>query len=177
MPRISPPTGADSIVELEDDQPYKVSLAKWEYVEGAAGYGGDQRLQIDWKVGDDPDDTVRDWLSLKLGKQQSGVVSKLRMLLNALSQRPPETEIKWFDTDSDSWSYDGDREDNKLSTGYEVVIIGENKMKADGNSRSYRITKYRAPKKQSKALPKSPVSSKRMAATAAAVKDDSEIPF
>lgn len=177
MPRISPPTGADSIVELEDDQPYKVSLKSWEYVEGAAEYGGNQRLQIDWKVGDEDDDTVRDWLSLKLGKQQSGVVSKLRMLLNALSQRPPETEIKWFDTDSDSWSYDGDREDNKLTTGYEIVIIGENKMRADGSGRSYRISKYRAVKKQSETLPKSPVSSKRLAAAAASARDADEIPF
>lgn len=145
MPRITPSSA--QIVILEDDEAYKGILRKpkdqqgW-FTKGSAEYGGEDRLTIDWELEDG--DTLRDWISLRLGKQQNGTVSKLRMLLNALSDKPRDAEIKWFDSDTLEWSYDGDKPFNKISEGMEVLFRGIQGTKQDGN-RKFTIQKYAAP--------------------------------
>jgi len=165
MPRITPSSGSTiDLSQLEDDEPYKGVLKKpkegW-FSKGSAEYGGEDRLTIDWEIGGD--DTIRDWISLRLGKQQNGTVSKLRMLLNALSDKPRDTEVKWFDSDTLEWSYDSEQAFNKLSEGMEVVFRGVQGVKQDGN-RKYTIQKYSSPAK-AKATSKKKVA------------DDEEVPF
>src|SRR5205809_976461 len=109
MTRITPSSGnAIDLTQLDDDEPYKGVIRKpkdgW-YSEGSEQYGGGQRLTIDFEL-EDGVSTVRDWISLRLGKQQNGTVSKLRMLLNALSQKPRDTEVKWFESETLEWGYD-----------------------------------------------------------------------
>ena len=164
MPRITPSSGtAVDFTGYIDDEPYKGVLKKpkegW-FTKGSAEYGGEDRLTVDWETEDG--DSIRDWISLRLGKQQNGTVSKLRMLLNALSDKSRDTEIKWFDSDTLEWSYD-DKPFNKITEGMEVVFRGVQGVKQDGN-RKFTIQKYASPAKAKGA-------SKKKAA------DDEEIPF
>jgi hypothetical protein len=153
MPRITPSSGSTiDLSSLEDDEPYKGILKQpkegW-FSKGSAEYGAEDRLTVDWQL-EDGDDTIRDWISLRLGKQQNGTVSKLRMLLNALSDKPRDTEVKWFDSDTLEWSYEGDKPFNKITEGMEVVFRGVHGLKQDGN-RKFTIQKYQAPKARSTA--------------------------
>lgn len=169
MPRITPSSGSTvDLSVLEDDEPYKGILRKpkdgW-LSKGSMEYGGEDRLTIDWEL-EDGINSVRDWISLRLGKQQNGTVSKLRMLLNALSDKPRDTEIKWFDTDTLEWGYD-DKPFNKITEGSEILFRGIGGIRQDGN-RKFTIQKYGPPKA-------------RMAATAGGKKlkpaSDEEPPF
>jgi hypothetical protein len=153
MARITPNSGStvDPTVlkELEDDEPYKGILKKpkdgW-LSKGSAEYGGEDRLTIDWQLEDGKiDSSIRDWISLRLGKQQNGTVSKLRMLLNALSDKPRDTEVKWFDSVTLEWGYD-DKPYNKITEGMEVVFRGVHGKKQDGTTDKFTIQKYQAPK-------------------------------
>lgn len=165
--RITPSSGSTlDLTVLEDDEPYRGVLKKpkdgW-LSKGSAEYGGEDRLTIDWELEDG--ETVRDWISLRLGKQQNGTVSKLRMLLNALSEKPRDTEVKWFDSETLEWSYD-DKPFNQIAEGMEVLFRGVKGKKQDGTDK-YTIQRYAAPK--AKAAP----------ATAKKLKkaDDEEPPF
>ncbi len=144
MPRITPNSGTPiDLSQLEDDEAYKGTLHKpkdgW-YSKGSAEYGGEDRLTVDWEISEL--ETIRDWISLRLGKQQNGTVSKLRMLLNALSDKPRDTEIKWFDSDTLEWSYDGEKAFNKITEGVEVLFRGVKGKKADGTTDKFTIQKY-----------------------------------
>lgn len=147
MTRITPNSGSTlDLTVVEDDEPYKGTLTKpkdgW-LSKGAAEYGGEDRLTIDWKL--DDGESIRDWISLRLGKQQNGTVSKLRMLLNALSDKPRDTEVKWFDSESLEWGYEDDKPYNKIEEGMEVVFRGVHGTKQDGTGK-FTIQKYQAPK-------------------------------
>lgn len=146
MTRITPSSGSTlDLTVLEDDEPYKGILKKpkdgW-MSPGALEYGGEDRLTIDWELEDK--ETLRDWISLRLGKQQNGTVSKLRMLLNALSDKPRDTEVKWFDSETLEWGYD-DKAYNKVSEGMEVVFRGIHGTKQDGSGK-FTIQKYQTVK-------------------------------
>lgn len=167
MTRITAPTPT-SDVTLEDHEPYKGTLKNTEWATSSEEYGGGQRLVVDWDLGNDED--VRDWINLKLGKQKDGKVAKLRALLNALSDKPADTEIAWFDDSSLEWSYDGETAHNKLYIGAEVVFRGINGKKADGGDR-YSIQVYQAPKKKAAA----PAGTARKFAPAPI--NDDEVPF
>jgi len=145
MPRITESSGqnVEIIQSLEDDEPYKGVLRKpkdgW-FSQGSEQYGGEQRLTVDWELADGVS-TVRDWISLRLGKQQNGTVAKLRQLLNALSDKPRDTKIEWFDSDTLEWSYDGKNADNKITEGLEVTFRGVSGTKQDGQPK-FSIQKY-----------------------------------
>jgi hypothetical protein len=146
MARITPNSGSTlDLTVLEDLEPYKGILTKpkdgW-YSKGAAEYGGEDRLTIDWQLEDG--ENLRDWISLRLGKQQNGTVSKLRMLLNALSDKPRDSEVKWFDSETMEWGYD-DKPFNVIAEGMEVVFRGIHGTKQDGSGK-FTITQYQAPK-------------------------------
>ena len=146
MPRITPSSGTNvDLSELVDDEAIKGVLTKpkdgW-WSEGSEQYGGGQRLTVDWTLEDEVS-TVRDWISLRLGKQQNGTVAKLRQLLNALSDRPRDTEIRWFDSDTLEWSYDGQTADNKITEGMIVLFRGVHGTKQDGSDK-FTIQKYGA---------------------------------
>lgn len=151
MARITPSSGSNfDLTILEDDEPYKGVLRKpkgdngW-LTKGAPEYGGEDRLTIDWEL-EDGVQTVRDWVSLRLGKQQNGTVSKLRMLLNALSDKPRDTEIKWFESETLEWGYDDSNKPfNVISEGMEVIFRGVHGTKQDGTGK-FTIQKYQAPK-------------------------------
>ena len=146
MARITPSSGSTiDLTVVEDDEPYKGILKKpkdgW-FTKGSAEYGGEDRLTIDWQL-KDGSDSIRDWISLRLGKQQNGTVSKLRMLLNALSDKPRDTEVKWFDSETLEWGYEDDKPYNKISEGMEVVFRGVHGTKQDGSGK-FTIQKYQA---------------------------------
>lgn len=149
MARITPSSGSNiDLTIVEDDTPYKGTLRMpkdgW-LSKGSAEYGGEDRLTVDWDLGEGPGTSIRDWISLRLGKQQNGTVSKLRMLLNALSDKPRDTEVKWFDSQSLEWGYEDDKAFNVISEGMEVVFIGQHGTKKDGSGK-FTIEKYSAPK-------------------------------
>lgn len=144
MARITPPVQNTDISELKDHEPYRVSIHKLDFEPSSAEYGGENRLVVDWSFVDDPDFTIRDWIGLRLGRQQSGQVSKLRMLLNAVAHKPKAEDISWFDDESLEWSYDGNKSYAKLSEGLEVIIRGEvtEKPGDNGPKRRFRINVY-----------------------------------
>lgn len=147
MARITPSSGISSvnIEELEDYEPYRAWLRAIDFQTGSAEYGSEQRLVLDWSLTDEEDDkdTIRDWLSLRLGRQQSGQVSKLRALLNALSGKEEQAEVKWFDTETLEWSYDGEHAENKLGEGAGVLFRGKHGVKQDGTAK-FTITTYQS---------------------------------
>jgi hypothetical protein len=144
MARITPPTQQTDLSQLKDHEPYRVFIRKTDFEASSAEYGGEKRLVIDWAFADDPDFTVRDWVSLRLGRQQSGQVSKLRMILNAVAHKPKAEDIAWFDDEDLTWSYDGEHVACKLSEGLEAIIRGEvtEKPGDNGPKRRFRINVY-----------------------------------
>lgn len=168
--RITPSSGSSmDLTVFEDDEPYKGILTKpkdgW-FSPGSIEYGGEDRLTIDWKLEDGQ--TQRDWISLRLGKQQNGTVSKLRMLLNALSDKPRDTEVKWFVKETLEWGYDDtDKAFNVITEGMEVVFRGIHGTKQDGSGK-FTIQKYQAPKAKTPAA----VGKAKMKKA-----DDDEVPF
>lgn len=131
MPLITPSDG--TYVELKDHEPYRVHLAELpKLTTGSAEFGGQPRLEFSWQLNDgEPDDTIKDWVGLKLGQNSSGEVSKLRQLLNVLVGKHESTPIAWFNSDLDKleWSYDGISPHMKLTEGLAVIIRGKNKPK------------------------------------------------
>lgn len=146
MARITPSTGTFDIEAFEDMEPYKVRIKAFNIAENDhPQYGKQKRLEVTWELLDDPDSAPRDWMSLKLGKNQEGQVSKLRMLLNALGNRPKDAEIAWFDDATYEWSYEPDGAPfSKISEGQEVILRGESVMKKDGSGRVFRIKTYQS---------------------------------
>lgn len=165
MTRITPASGqVIDFEQFEDHEPYKGTLKKISWSEGSVEYGSEKRLTLDWEL-EDGITSVRDWISLRLGKQQNGTVSKLRQLLNALSEKPTDTQVEWFDPDTLEWSYVKDGAPfNKLAEGMNVIFRGKLGMRSDGQGRKYTVTVYQAPKKATGKAKVKPVS-------------DEEIPF
>ena len=148
MARITAPTGSTiDLTQLEDHEPYKGVLKAIDWTTGSAEYGAEQRLTLDWDLGDDTD--IRDWISLRLGKLKTGGVSKLRQLLNALSGKPADTEVSFFDTETLEWGYEGadGPAHNQLIVGMEVVFRGLKGKREDGTDK-FSITVYQAPKRR-----------------------------
>lgn len=146
MERVTASSGsAIDVGQFEDHEPYKGTLKKIDFTTGSAEYGSEQRLTLDWEL--ENGDNVRDWISLRLGKQQNGTVSKLRQLLNALSEKPADTQVEWFDPDSLEWSYEKNGAAfNKLAVGAVVIFRGKRGVKADGSAK-FTVNVYQMPKK------------------------------
>src|SRR5262245_15291041 len=130
MARITQPTGTMvDLSQLRDYDPYvfRLKAIDWQQSDPKFSKNGEteMRMIVDWEMVEDPDLSIRDWLSLRLGRQQNGQVSKLRMLLNAVAQQPESSDIAWFDDESLEWSYDGDHVACKLDQGLEVIIRGK----------------------------------------------------
>lgn len=152
MARITPSTGtATDVSQLEDDEPYVVEIIGMSFDESDhPQYGRQKRLRLTLAFVDENgqanrDDTILDWVGLKLGQKQDGEIAKLRQLLNALAREPKETTVAWFDDDTMEWSYDGEIATGRLEEGQRVVIRGELVMKTgqDGTPvRRYRVKKY-----------------------------------
>ena len=134
MARISPSANFQAPV-LEDHEGYNATLKDFDWVTSSEQYGGEKRLQLDWQI-EGESYSIRDWVGLRLGKQQSGQVSKLRALLNAIAGKPEATEIAWFDDETTEWSYDGTTAYGKLEPdACEVIVRGTSMAKEDGTSR------------------------------------------
>jgi hypothetical protein len=154
MARITPSSGSTlDLTALDDDEPYRGILRKpkdgW-FSEGDLQYSKtgvpERRLTVDWEI--ENGETIRDWIGLRLGiNNKNGQVSKLRMLLNALSEKPRDTWL-WFDPETLEWGYDEAQKvaDNKLIEGMEVVFRGVKGKKQDGKTDKYTVQKYQAPK-------------------------------
>ena len=171
MPRITPTSGSGIIHPLEDDEPYVGSLS-WPtdgpWSESTLNGKTSTQLTVDWVCEDG--NRVRDWIGLRLGKSsKTGQVSKLRMLLNSLADKPRDTPVSFFDTDTLEWGYDDNKAFAKLREGLVVVFRGINGKKVDGSDK-FTVQKYQAPKQRGAA-----------ATGAARVRpssnDDDEIPF
>ena len=178
MARITPKSSDFSISGLEDHEAYTATLKDIDWATSDEKYGGECRLVLDWDL-EGQEYSVRDWVGLRLGKQQSGQVSKLRALLNAIAGKPEATEVAWFDDDSTEWSYDGATPYGKLQPGVcEVIIRGTNVPKEDGTSR-FSVKVYQAIKAQKATAPKIPVlaGGRSEAQVAADEVDDDQIPF
>lgn len=174
MARITPPIGNGAFVELDDHELYEGQLVNIDWGTSSEQYGGDTRMILDWQIGEDANDTVRDYLSLRLGKQQSGQVSKLRMLLNSLSHRKDVEEIAWFDDESLEWSYDGVNAENKLELGMTVGFRGRNVAKQDGSGDRFAINVYQPMKQKSASAGRS---KPKPAAARQADVDPDDVPF
>lgn len=146
MARITPSTGTFDIEAFADMEPYRVRLKAFKIEEkDHPTYGRSKRLEVTWELPDDPDNAPRDWMSLKLGKQQDGQVSKLRMLLNALAKQPKDAEIAWFDDATYEWSYEPNGAPfSTISEGQEVILRGESVLKEDGSGRAFKIRTYQS---------------------------------
>lgn len=181
MARITPSTGTFDPESFVDYEPYRVQLKTIAFSESSPQYGSEKRLELTWDMEDGQD--LRDWVGLRLGKQQSGQVSKLRMLLNALSEKPEATEVAWFDDETLEWSYTKDGAPfRKLGAGVEVVVRGKVTDKADGSGRRFQVTAYQPLKAVKGAKPNGQVA--KAAAGKVAPADDvatdvdpDEIPF
>lgn len=187
MSRITPPQqAATDLSQLKDYDPYRVQIAKVDTERGSAEYGSELRLVLDLAFTDDPTFTIRDWISMRLGRQQNGQVSKLRMLLNAIAQQPEATEIAWFDDESLEWSYDGDSAFAKVEEGFEVIVRGKvtEKQTDQGPKRRYAINAYQPatdekPKPKAAPRPAPKPAPTRTTALGRTVRqdDDEEAPF
>ena len=143
-------TTASVTLDLEEDKPYKGTLRKaadgpWIQTTKDGQYAGQQQLVVDWELNLDAG-RVRDWVGIKLGDNVStGKPSKLRQMLNALAEKPADTEV-WFDADTLEWGYDVDDPKSapyaKLTEGMEVMFKGEYRKNKAGRRR-YAITGYK----------------------------------
>ena len=149
MARITPSDG--TLVKLEDYTPYQALLTAAQIVDGSEAYPV-KRLEVTWQLANgDPDDTIKDWCSLKLGQVPGGDVAKLRQLLNAIAGKPETTKVAWFDDATLEWGYDA-----KLTVGLPVTFRGKNKPKqSDPTQLRYRIEAYQ-PASASAAAPPPP---------------------
>ena len=128
--------------DLKDHEPYEVILAEDpELIDGSPQYGGDKRLQVTWQLPDG--NSVRDWLSLKLGRQQNGQVSKLRALLNAASNLAENENIAWFDDETFEWGYSANGPaENVLRKGGTRVILRGTTTTNEAGQRRFAIRVY-----------------------------------
>jgi hypothetical protein len=143
MPRITPSTGSVNLERLVDHDPYHATLTEFAWTSSSPQYGSEPRLELTWQLDDST--TVKDWLSLKLGRQQDGTPSKLRQLLNGIVGESPIAEIKWFDTDTLEWSYADDIPYARLELGFEITLRGVHKERPDGQGLRYGVTTYQSP--------------------------------
>lgn len=144
MTRIVPKQQTD-VSQLKDYEPYRVSIHAIDWIESSGEYAAEgKRLQIDWAFDPDALFTTRDYVGLRLGRQTSGQVSKLRSLLNALAHKPEATEISWFDDESLEWSYDGTTPFARLEEGLEVIVRGKivEKPSDSGPRKRFNISAY-----------------------------------
>ena len=153
---------------LEDQEPYKVRLKEVVGIVESVYQGKkSRRLEVTWEMADDSDVTLKDWLGVTLNPMADGRVSKLRQLLNAIAQRPKDTQVSWFDDEDYSWSYDGDTPDCTLTVGLEAVMRGESRERSDGQGKRFSITSYQSAKSEKKSRPR----------PRPATEDDDEAPF
>lgn len=156
MARITESSGATlDLTQFEDDEPYRVRIKEVGAITDTEYQGKKGRqLEIVWELAGEPDTTLKDWLSLSLGKQRDGTISKFRQFLNAIGQQPKDTAIKWFDDETLEWSYDGTHAHLKIQEGLEAILRGEIRDRADpSQGKKFAIKKYAAPKSQRKARP------------------------
>lgn len=151
MPRITPSTRAVNDT-IEPDEFYEVTLKAINTSTGSVQYGSELQLQIDWEYEDGSE--VRDWLSLRLGKQQNGTVAKLRQMLNSIAGKPYDAEVAWFDSDTMEWGYEKDAPaHDKLSEGRACLARGIRGTKDDGSA-TFKLDAYRPLKKAAPAKKK-----------------------
>ena len=178
MARITPPTQG-SIPQLEDHEPYRASIAniEWDQSEHPQ-YGQQTRLVVDFALDNQPDQKIRDWIALRLGRQQNGQVSKLRKLLNAIGQQPEAADIAWFDDDTLEWSYDGNKPYAKLDLGLPVIIRGQTveKPSENGPKRRFVINVYQPAGIAQKSEPRRLGRPQVVKPTPSDIEDD-EVPF
>lgn len=132
---------------LEDDRPYRASLRKpkegW-LQESNGKYGKRMQLVVEWDLGRGDGIPLRDWIGLTLNPTAAGIRSKLHRLLNALAEKPADTEV-WWDPDTLEWGYDladGTPAYAKLTEGMTIILKGEN-GKNDKGQALFRVTGYR----------------------------------
>jgi hypothetical protein len=131
-------------VALPDFDPLHAGLNELTLEEGNFG----TQLKLVWRLTDEKfgDQWVWDYVSLKLGKNNSGQASKLRKLLNALMGQPEVGEV-WFDDVSFEYGIGEDGPvSGMLKLGEtEVILRGQNQPdKNDPTATRFRVTTYQS---------------------------------
>ena len=131
--------------ELEDFEPYEVTLKGYEWGTSSEDYGSKPQLVIDWQVSpDDPDDTVRDYVAPSLGTQRDGKPSKLTQLLNAIAGQPASTKVMFFVTETLEFGYSEDTTNvaGKIAAGAKVILRGSTREKKNKQGTRFAVETY-----------------------------------
>lgn len=131
--------------ELEDDVvAYTMHVADFRIVEGK-DFDDPERPQnflvVDLRLEPGAPEALGIWRSLKLGQTKSGIVSKLRALLNALAGLPEGTLIAGFDTETLEWTYP-DGAVHVLEVGNRLTVRGSTKVTQAGERR-FGVDRFR----------------------------------
>jgi hypothetical protein len=130
--------------DLVDDTTYVVTVTDVRLVEGKDYDDPDKPMHflvIDLGLDPEAPELLSVWCTLKLGMTKSGVVSKLRQLLNALAGEPEATPIASFDSDLFTWSYPSG-EVHELEVGNQLTVRGTNKITQAGDRR-FTVDRFR----------------------------------
>lgn len=151
MARVSPATTLD--LGLKDDEVYQGLLDSVEF-KPTKKEGYPDQLLVKWELRQGI--VLWDYVGISVGQRRDGTVSKLRQMLNALGEKPKQTEL-WFDPEKMEWGYDLDGDDStpayaRLTRGMLVMFKGENRKGNDGQMR-YRVTGYKAPTAKARTSP------------------------
>jgi hypothetical protein len=148
MPIMTP--GTSSLPKLADDEPYTMQITDATVEDGHA-FDDPEKIVPTLKVTlqlppGDTDEHILAWLPIAFGKnRKTGKPSRFRAFLNAVSGKPEDAEILWFDTERLSWGYtreDPDPTARQLKIGDKVIIRGTNGTNDQGYAR-FTIEKFR----------------------------------
>jgi hypothetical protein len=149
MARITPSNGSPldnpiDIGKVRNLQGYRAILIRTDWTTGAAQYGSQPRLVLDWQFPDVDGGQVRDYAGLALGVTRGGEIAQLRRILNAIAGVPAETEVSFFDDESLEWGYEGVDGPawGALEPGWEIVMHGEIKPRQDRQGSFFNPTHY-----------------------------------
>lgn len=137
-------TTRPDLPELEDDVAYVMTVTDFRIVEGK-DFDDPERPQdfliVDLRLEPGAPEALGIWCSLKLGQTKSGIVSKLRALLNALAGLPESTLITGFDTETLEWTYP-DGTVYALEVGNQLTVRGSTKVTTAGERR-FGVDRFR----------------------------------
>ncbi len=137
-------TSRPDLPDLVDDTTYVMTVTDARLVEGKDYDDPDKTqhfLVIDLGLEPDAPEALSVWCTLKLGMTKSGVVSKLRQLLNAIAGEPEAAPIASFDSDLLTWAYPSGVV-HELEVGNQLTVRGTNKITQSGDRR-FTVDRFR----------------------------------
>lgn len=146
MSWITPPQGGATYDgTLPELDPIEVVL-KSVVVAPDEKFGSGPRAALVWETIEHEQQQIFDWASVKLGKNNSGQVSKMRSIINAIEGRPTDAEIAGIDDETLEYALDGSAIDGAVKAGVRVVVRGENVTKdANGEPLTFFRVKHYKP--------------------------------